>query len=187
MLVEHRRINIKGIIMNAKFLSSFAIGVALSTAALSAHATPITYTLTNVKFADGATASGSFVFDSVTHLSSAFDISTTPGTLTAFEWTKANSGLYYGGGAGPNNFTLITTNGSRVFNFSFLNPFTDAGGTNVINIASTYECYNCSPFRRVTSGSVTSNAVPEPATLALMLPALGALVVGARRRSASPA
>jgi hypothetical protein len=168
--------------MNKKFFSGLALGVALSTAALSVQATPITYTLTGVTFADGATATGSFVFDSTTHLSSAFNISTTPGILTAFDWSKANSGLYFGGGAGINNFTLITTDGRRVFNFSFMDPFTNAGGTNLINLASTYECYNCSPFRRVTAGSVTSNPVPEPGTLALMLPVFGALVFGARRQ-----
>jgi hypothetical protein len=173
--------------MSKRFLSSLAIGVALSTAALSVQATPITYTLAGVTFADGATASGSFVFDSDTHRSSAFNISTTPGILTAFQWSNANSGLYFGGGAGINNFTLITTNGLRVFNFSFLNPFTNAGGTNLINLASTYECYNCSPFRRVTAGSVTSNTVPEPGTLALMLPVLGALVFGARRHKRAQA
>ena len=153
----------------------------------SVQATPITCTLTGVTFADGATATGSFVFDSDTQLSSAFDIFTTPGILTAFEWSKANSGLYFGGGAGINNFTLITTDVRRVFNFSFLDAFTNAGGTNLINIASTYECYNCNPYRRVTAGSVTSSAVPEPATPALMLPVLGALVFGARRHKRSQA
>ena len=168
--------------MHKKFFRSVALGFALSVAALSVQATPITYTLTNVTFSDGATATGSFVFDATTHLSSGFDISTTAGILTAFEWTKANSGLYFGGGSGINNFVLITTDGRRVFNFSFMDPLTNGGGTDTINLASTYECYNCSPFRRVVVGSVTSNVIPEPTSLALMLPVLGAVVFGARRR-----
>ena len=168
--------------MNKKFFSSLAVGLAFSSAALTAQAIPISYTLDNVKFADGTSATGSFIFDATTRLSSGFDISTYPGVLGAFNWTRANSGLYQGGGAGPNNFILMTTDGRRVFNFSFLNPLTNAGGTYAINIASTYECNNCGTFRRVISGNVTSNAVPEPATLALMLPALGALFVAARRR-----
>lgn len=173
--------------MNKQFFSSLAIGFALLTTAVSAQAIPITYTLQDVTFVDGTRATGSFVFDATTRQSSAYDIVTKAGIMSAFEWSRANSGLYFGGGAGPNNFTIITTDGRRVFNFSFLNAFTNAGGTNLINIASTYECNNCGTFRRVVSGSVTSNAVPEPATLALMLPALGALVVGARRRKKAQA
>lgn len=162
-----------------------AVAIALIAASVSAQATPITYTLQNVRFADGTAATGSFAFDANTHLSSGYNISTTLGTLSAFIWNQSDSGLYYGGGAGPNNFVLITTNGQRVFNFSFLNAFTNAGGTYAINIASTYECNNCGTFRRVTAGSVTSvaaTAVPEPGTAALMLAAFGAFGLGARRR-----
>jgi hypothetical protein len=172
--------------MSKNILSGMAVAVALLAASVSAQAIPITYTLQNVTFADGTMASGSFTFDANTHLSSGYSISTTPGTLTAFNWNEIDSGLYYGGGAGPNNFTLITGNGQRVFNFSFIDPFTNAGGTYVINTASTYECYNCNPFRRVTGGTVTSlastNEVPEPGTAALMLAAIGAFGFAARRR-----
>lgn len=170
--------------MNKQFFSSLAIGFALLTGAVSAQAAPITYTLQGVTFTDGTRATGSFIFDALTKQSSAFDVSTQAGIMSAFVWSKANSGLYYGGGAGPNNFVLMTTDGRRVFNFSFLSALTDAGGTYALNIASTYECNNCGTFRRVNAGSVTSNAIPEPASLALMLPALGALVAARRRKKA---
>lgn len=172
--------------MKTKFFAGLVLGVSLLTAGVSAQATPITYNLTDVRFVDGTFATGSITFDADTKQSSSFFISTTAGIMSAFDWSRANSGLYYGGGAGPNNFTIITTDGRRVFNFSFLNPFTNAGGSNLINIASTYECNNCGTFRRVTGGSLTAAAaeVPEPATLALMLPAFGALAMARRRRKA---
>jgi hypothetical protein len=172
--------------MNKKFLSASVVATfLLLSAMLPAQAAPITYALQNVTFADGTSATGSFVFDAVTHKSSGYSIATSQGTLSAFNWDQTNSGLYFGGGAGPNNFTIITTEGRRVFNFSFLNPFTDAGGNNLINTASTYECYNCSPFRRVNGGSVTSIDavnVPEPGTLPLAFAAIGVLGFLHRRR-----
>lgn len=39
----------------------------------------------------------------------------------------------------------------------------------------------------INASTLTSHAVPEPATLALMLPALGALVASARRRKKAQA
>jgi hypothetical protein len=173
--------------MKTTYLAAMALGAALLGASLPAAAIPITYNLSNVAFSDGTLATGWIEFDADTKKSNAYDISTTPGILSAFNWSKLNSGLYYGGGAGPNNFTIITTSGNRVFNFSFLSPLTNAGGVNLLNIASTYECNNCGTFRRVTSGSLTAVAaeVPEPGTLALMLPLLGMAAFARRRRKAA--
>lgn len=171
--------------MNKSIVSTFIAGMAMFAASVTASATPILYTLDNVTFVDGTSATGSITFDADTKRSSDFSILTSQGILSPFSWNPSDSGLYYGGGAGPNNFTLITRDGRRVFNFSFLNPFTNAGGSNLINIASTYECNNCGTFRRVTGGSLTSqavSAVPEPSTTALLLAAAGIFTFMQRQR-----
>jgi hypothetical protein len=154
-------------------------------ATLPAQAALITWNLDGVTFNDGSTATGSILIDPTAHTSSTFSVSTTAGALSAFTFNNSNSGLYFGGGAGPNNFILLDSGAHRYFNFSFASGLNAAGGTFALNTASSYECMNCNPFRRVTSGSLTAVAaadVPEPATAALLLPALGMLGWMSRRR-----
>lgn len=177
-------------------------GLVLLGAALTAQATPVTWTLNNVTFDDGGAASGWITYDSADPHASLFNVTLTAGSLqTAFTFHKAqisvaalgdNSFLDYPG-FGPNNFFLweIGSADPRNFNFSFASPLTDAGGTHDLLTASSYDCKNneCDKARMVTGGSLTTlvtgpgpNGVPEPATLGLMLPALGMLGWMARRR-----
>jgi len=156
-------------------------GAALAATVLPAQATPITWHLDGVTFSDGATASGSFVYDADTGSGSLFNIVTTAGVLPAFTYDTSNSGLY-SNGFGPNAISFFANTGYRYFTLSFFDALTNAGGTRAINFASSWDCDNCGTYRRVTGGSVTSLAaeVPEPATALLMLPMLGFLA--ARRR-----
>ena len=158
-------------------------GFLLLGAAVQAQAALITWTLQDVAFTDGASATGSFTIDAQARTWSAFNIATTDGAnLSAFNYNPTNSGLYFNG-FGPNSFTVMPGNGHRYITFSFLQPLTDAGGTVAINTPSSWECNNCSPWRTM-AGSVTTEAaeVPEPATLAMVLPALGMLGWMSRRR-----
>jgi hypothetical protein len=151
-------------------------------AALPAQAALVTWNLENVTFTDGATASGSFTIDAAAGTWSAFSIATTSGALSAYTYDPTTSGLYFNG-FGPNSFTIMPGNGQRYLTFSFVAALTDAGGTHAINTPSSWECMNCSPWRYM-AGSVTSQAadVPEPATMAMVLPALGMLGFMSRRR-----
>lgn len=168
-------------------------------AAAPAQATPLTWTLDNVTFDDGATASGWITYDAADPFSSVFNVSVTAGTvLSAFTFHKDNVNLgdvndnsyLEAPGTGPNGFFLwekTPTTLNRTFNFSFANALTDAGGTEALLTTDSYDCTGCIPWRYVTGGSLTTapvvgTGVPEPATLGLMVPALGMLGWMARRR-----
>lgn len=167
-------------------------GLVLLGAALTAQATPITWTLNNVTFDDGATASGWIEYDAATQFSSSYSVSVTAGSaLSAFSFVPSNSDFYNVGGFGPNSFYLWEAGTGaqlpRTFNFSFDTALTDAGGSHDLLTAYSYDCTNCEPWRYVASGSLTAlpvvvQAVPEPGTLGLLVPALGMLGWMARRR-----
>lgn len=61
----------------ARWLAGWALALGLATAA---HAVPVQWTLDNVAFDDGGTASGSFVYDADTQTYSNIQVSTTSGT-----------------------------------------------------------------------------------------------------------
>ncbi|MDB5792707.1 MAG: hypothetical protein JWQ80_2731 [Massilia sp.] len=146
----------------------------------------MTWNLNSVTFTDGTAAKGSIVMDPAVRVASDFSVTTEAGALSAFTFSKANSGLYFGVGAGPNNFILFTNTGDRYFNFSFTSPLNAAGGRFALNTASSYECTNCGQFRFVTAGSLTTvqaAELPEPGTLSLVLAPLALLGAMRRRRS----
>lgn len=154
-------------------------------AALPAQAALMTWTLSGVQFSDGTTATGSLIMDSTTRNYTSFSVSTFEGTLSQFTYNDSNSGLYFGGGAGPNNFILFTDTGERYFNFSFAAPLDSLGGKFALFPATSYECMNCGTFRMITAGSLTTldaAEIPEPSTGALLLPALAMMGWMARRR-----
>jgi hypothetical protein len=162
-------------------------GLLMLGASLPSQAIPISWTLNNVTFGDGATASGSFMFDASTHTSSSYSVSFTGGILSDLVYDAGNSDFSYGG-FGANSFIVSSNDGHRYFNFAFTDALTDAGGIVQLLPTDSYECANCSPFRLVVSGEVTAQAasvVPEPASLALVVPTLGMLAFLTRRRKNS--
>lgn len=172
-------------------IKSFAAPL-LALACFTAQATPLTWTLSGVSFIDGATASGSFVFDADTRTYLSWDIVTTA-TVDA----AANGGL----GNSMNGKSYTTNNLSNASTDYYLNPsslavqdalgnrfgmvyaskLTNDGG--VIDLKSGASMgYEINGFRsrNIIAGSVAAASVPEPASGVLLLAGLG--VIGWARR-----
>jgi hypothetical protein len=146
-----------------------------------------------VTFDDGGTASGSFVYDAVTNMYSAINVTTTTGTtLAGVTYTNlsdvagsSSTGFLFG----PNNGDLT---GASFLMWLFDAPLTNPGIVQVSlpppidSIEALCANSDCSTFssRSVTGGEVVGTAVatPEPATFSLVGMGLVALLAGAAIR-----
>lgn len=146
-----------------------------------------TWTLQDVTFADGGTASGSFSLNTYGYLSGA-SITTTNGTGDGFvgaTYTAANAIL--NNANFPNTFliTFETANYQGALNFLFDYTLDSPRQVNPITLAASWECegsYNCYLNSGGLSRNVTSGAaVPEPGVMGLLAIGLaGAAFVGRR-------
>jgi hypothetical protein len=169
--------------------------LALLPAGSSAQAAVITWTLQNVTFDDGGTASGFFDYDTTSGRAENFDITTTGGSeLLSFHYDSSSSQFFAAQVYAPNDLLWIESNSLRYLDLGFDGAL-DAPGTVALTnhggaLGWSYECDNCTDVRYVTDGSVTGRAAaPEPVGWALMLIGFlgaGAALRGARRREAAP-
>lgn len=171
--------------------------VLLSLGTISAHATPITWTLAGVTFDDGGTAAGSFVFDADTSSYTDVDITTTAGFAspgTQFDTADLSSGIL--GNSSEDRLLLHDIFTNFILAFEFASPLTNAGGAiEIATLGLSYEgaelfntfnecfgpfCGGLAPTRAVTDGRIASATVPAPLTLGLF--GLGLLGLGFSRR-----
>ena len=163
------------------------IFTALATAA-DAEAAPILWTLNQVAFDDGGTASGSFVFDTETSVYSLIDITTTAGSTLLSGATYTNEHPFYSGMSGARFLVMLEalppTLGTRALQLPFLTELTDLSQTVVLGGLFNFGEGTCAaalcqdvsgdlPMRRIVSGEVYGTpepiaAIPEPATLLLL-------------------
>jgi hypothetical protein len=167
----------------AKLLVSSMIAASMIGSA--ADAAPVFWNLNGVSFADGGTASGSFVYDADADFYPTWSISVTGGTTAALPaYTYITPSGFLGiHSATMADFVAVPT--TRYIRLSFLSALTNSGGTIGLNTATSFECNNCSIRRNIVTGSVTSagvGSVPEPASWALMLLGFGATGYAMRRR-----
>jgi hypothetical protein len=182
--------------MTRQAIQLLAVAVAFS---MAAFAGPVTWTVTGT-FDDGGVMSGFFVFDAdvmpppFPDLSD-WDISTTGGDTAVFfpfDFTPANSLAGYDpttqrlGMHSNATFQLLPPpNFAQFLELSLVltSPLTDAGGAVSVDLTNPFtdECFNCVPFRTLTSASVSS-PVPEPSSIVLLGGCVIILTVRARRR-----
>jgi hypothetical protein len=175
--------------------------IGLCLLSMSASAVPVTWTLNNVAFNDGATASGSFTYDADTNTYSSISVATTAGSVLG---GQGFAGLLTDIGPDASRLGMAptpstTVAGLPILLFRFDTALTNAGGTSNLTLGTyspffpaqgSYEavcvqsgiCGSPIPLsniRLVTAGSVIA-AVPIPAAAWLFGSALG--VMGWLRR-----
>ena len=166
--------------------------------AISSQAVPLTWNLANVTFDDGATATGSFVFDADAFTVLDWNISVSGGDENVFPvftytpLTAPETGIFDTGTTGFSIQIWIDstapggTPDSRVMILTSSAPLTNSGGTVPLYVDindpgwQSRECYNCDPYRLMVSGSI--NAVPLPAAIWLFGSGLIGLIGFARKR-----
>lgn len=159
-------------------------------------ASTVNWSLNNVAFNDGATASGTFDWDATSQSVSNWNISVTSGTLSAFTYTPADStgGAFLQAAGYEKTYFFSVIGSTRQLRMTPLAPLTDQGGTIGINLntfgggSGSVECFNCSPYRPIVSGSFTTAAAiptstPEPASVSLMGLGLAGSIFLARKSS----
>lgn len=167
-----------------------ALGVFLVSAS-AANATTITWTLNNVAFTSGGSASGSFDYDR-----SALSVTNVAIAITADGSIPATT-LSFAYGTGPSDFYFINTNspnfaGATILRLTLVAQLGNSGGTVAVSSGIETLCVSGSgscavesaSIGTVSGGSLTGlSAAPESATQSLLL--LGLLLVStvaARKR-----
>ncbi len=167
----------------------------LPLAALSAatlFAVPVTWTLSGVTFADGGTASGTFVYDADTGHYSSFNITTTTGSA------RTGTTYHFGTNIYAPEYSLMVAVGSGdltgtpALYLVFNSVLTNAGGTVPLVLGADPDttsseascndatCDLSAPVvRQVSAGSITTNPLtPTPAPPTWILGLIGLMIVG---------
>jgi hypothetical protein len=175
--------------MNNARLAFAALLAPLVLAATAAQALPVQWVLTDVEFDDGATATGSFIYDALADSFSAVSVATAGGVLP----DTAYAAVLFGGAwdallvADP----LADLTGETALQLVFQQPLTAAGGfvdlTAVNPFFSSFElvcfdgdCIAADIARTMVAGGLVGTVIPVPAAWLFMASGLG--VFAALRR-----
>ena len=149
---------------NSRLAPLFLLALLGSLMPAAAFAVPVQWTFSNVRFADGGTASGSFVYDAETQELSVWSVSVAGGGVADFPpltYDRDNATFTRDTGAGNPQPTLVLQTGAsppRQLRFTPNAPLSNVGGevpldlNTANNRAGGVECYNCTPSRLITDG-----------------------------------
>ena len=178
-----------------RFVIAFSFFTLLS---FSGHAIPINWSFDNAVFDDGGTLTGSFVYDRDIDDYSAFNITTTAGSVGAA--TSYTEDTFLAGHAGTLFFpdsTAADLTGASALSLFFVGGLSNLGGNVPLLVilgpnagsregrCETPDCGSVTGFRGIVSGSVigTPADISEiPVPPALILFATGVLALGTLRR-----
>jgi len=178
--------------VNLKNVTSWLLfGAGLAVAPM-AKAVPVTWSLTNVAFDDGATASGSFVWDADSRVMSSWTINVMGGSELPDFTYNSNDSFFFSYSAWSSQLTLQFNDNSsnRQLRLTPVSDLTNDGLTTDIDLNTAYqsgsiECNNCYPSRTITAGAFTTmqpaSDVPEPATEGITVLGLIALISAAKK------
>lgn len=161
-----------------------------------AHAVPVLWTLTDVLFDDGGTATGSFTFDADTNAYSSVSITASGG----FFATSSYASLLAGGSGDAAliaGLALPPLTGEPLLQLVYEAPLTNAGGlVGLVNYSfpanSSFQatcldagCFSANIDRMMVDGGLIGAVVPIPAAGVLLPTALAMLGLARRRKTAA--